>query len=45
MDSDNRPDFEKSYDIYVRDHKDYDIKKMFTDAMKIGWSIGKLNNK
>lgn len=45
IDSDNRPDFEKSYDIYLKDNDTKNIRKMFVDAMKIGWSIGKLNNK
>lgn len=45
---DKRPDFEKSYDVFLKRNKDSDKKltekEMFEEAMKIGWSIGRLNN-
>lgn len=45
--TDNRPDFEKAYDVYVKNkeaNKTIDPKQQFVEACKIAYAIAKLEN-
>ena len=44
---DNRPDFEKAYDIYIKNKEEgkvVDPKQMFIEASKIAFAMAKLRN-
>lgn len=39
---DKRPDYEKMFDVYIKNNKDKEIKEIFKDACKIAYSTAKL---